>query len=416
MKKGFTLIELLAVIVILAIITLIATPIILGIIEDARNEAKVRSGEIYITAVEQAIIREKMNGSISFNPSSCTITNSVITCEGMDEPLKVDIDGNLPASGTITFNNDKVDSYNLVIDGKEIVNGVIQESENFEPEYQIGEEVTFNPGDGSRTWNVIGEDENTVTLMLTENLGDPVAWYDYSHQNRHDNNYGPKDALEYLNSLTTTWNNVDSIESYTYINNLEGTEYPNGYRKIEITNGITKLTYKDETELTLNEEYEAKSRILSREEAFEISKKLNPNLEEENLRAYILRNLSDINTRFGINATTVSEVIANTIKITDYSWLVNESEYIQIYFIVSGLIKTYDVEPSYSISFPQFLHQELDLDNAPYCYWTLSSYSSASAIAWGVGPNDYNFCQLGVGSANAGGGVRPVITIPKSSL
>ena len=36
MKKGFTLIELLAVIVILAIIALIATPIILGIIDDAR--------------------------------------------------------------------------------------------------------------------------------------------------------------------------------------------------------------------------------------------------------------------------------------------------------------------------------------------------------------------------------------------
>ena len=33
-KKGFTLIELLAVIVILAIIALIATPIILGIIND----------------------------------------------------------------------------------------------------------------------------------------------------------------------------------------------------------------------------------------------------------------------------------------------------------------------------------------------------------------------------------------------
>ena len=36
-KKGFTLIELLAVIVILAIIALIATPIILGIIDDTRK-------------------------------------------------------------------------------------------------------------------------------------------------------------------------------------------------------------------------------------------------------------------------------------------------------------------------------------------------------------------------------------------
>ncbi len=53
-KKGFTLIELLAVIVILAIIALIATPIVLGIIENARNNAKNRSAELVIQSVELA--------------------------------------------------------------------------------------------------------------------------------------------------------------------------------------------------------------------------------------------------------------------------------------------------------------------------------------------------------------------------
>jgi len=53
-KKGFTLIELLAVIVILAIIALIATPIILGIIEDTRNSAKSRSAELVVSGVELA--------------------------------------------------------------------------------------------------------------------------------------------------------------------------------------------------------------------------------------------------------------------------------------------------------------------------------------------------------------------------
>ena len=55
MKKGFTLIELLAVIVILAIIALIATPIILGIINDAREESNERSVELYASAVRNAI-------------------------------------------------------------------------------------------------------------------------------------------------------------------------------------------------------------------------------------------------------------------------------------------------------------------------------------------------------------------------
>ena len=54
MKKGFTLIELLAVIVILAIIALIATPIILGIINDARHSAKERSAELVYTGVKYA--------------------------------------------------------------------------------------------------------------------------------------------------------------------------------------------------------------------------------------------------------------------------------------------------------------------------------------------------------------------------
>lgn len=53
-KKGFTLIELLAVIVILAIIALIATPIVLGIIEDARESSKERSAELVLNAVELA--------------------------------------------------------------------------------------------------------------------------------------------------------------------------------------------------------------------------------------------------------------------------------------------------------------------------------------------------------------------------
>ena len=55
MKKGFTLIELLAVIVILAIIALLATPIILGIINDARKESNERSVELYASAVRNAI-------------------------------------------------------------------------------------------------------------------------------------------------------------------------------------------------------------------------------------------------------------------------------------------------------------------------------------------------------------------------
>ena len=61
-QKGFTLIELLAVIVILAIIALIATPIVLNIIKDSKENAQLRSAEFYLKAVDQSVAKEMMNG------------------------------------------------------------------------------------------------------------------------------------------------------------------------------------------------------------------------------------------------------------------------------------------------------------------------------------------------------------------
>ena len=62
-NKGFTLIELLAVIVILAIIALIATPIILGIIKDSKEESNKRSVDMYAKAIENAIAKDQLGGT-----------------------------------------------------------------------------------------------------------------------------------------------------------------------------------------------------------------------------------------------------------------------------------------------------------------------------------------------------------------
>ena len=55
-KKGFTLIELLAVIVILAIIALIVTPVISNIITSAKKAANARSVEGYAKDIQIAIM------------------------------------------------------------------------------------------------------------------------------------------------------------------------------------------------------------------------------------------------------------------------------------------------------------------------------------------------------------------------
>ena len=60
---GFTLIELLAVIVILAIIALIATPIVLSIIDDTKKSSMLHSAEMYIDGLEISMASTTINKS-----------------------------------------------------------------------------------------------------------------------------------------------------------------------------------------------------------------------------------------------------------------------------------------------------------------------------------------------------------------
>ena len=109
MKKGFTLIELLAVIVILAIIAIIATPIILNIIEDTKEQSVISSANLYVDGLTKHIVSKNMVNE--FNPSSCTISNGIATCDGV--VLDYTVDGDKPSSGTISFNNGIVTEYAL---------------------------------------------------------------------------------------------------------------------------------------------------------------------------------------------------------------------------------------------------------------------------------------------------------------
>ena len=70
-RKGFTLIELLAVIVILAIIALIAIPIVINIINDAKEEALKRSVQSYLDAVTNTITKENLK--VKYNSDECII-------------------------------------------------------------------------------------------------------------------------------------------------------------------------------------------------------------------------------------------------------------------------------------------------------------------------------------------------------
>ena len=81
MKKGFTLIELLAVIVILAIIALIVTPVVSNIVANARIAANARSVEGQIRNIELAIISEAFAGETTGDLDSYDTITSGATIE-----------------------------------------------------------------------------------------------------------------------------------------------------------------------------------------------------------------------------------------------------------------------------------------------------------------------------------------------
>ena len=96
-NKGFTLIELLAVIVILAIIALIATPIMIGVIENARRKAFEDSGYGIVEATRQYYVDKlSLEGKVGNN--SFTFPNNELKYTGT-KPAGGDV--KLYADGTI---------------------------------------------------------------------------------------------------------------------------------------------------------------------------------------------------------------------------------------------------------------------------------------------------------------------------
>ena len=114
-KKGFTLIELLAVIVILAIIALIATPIILNIISDAKEESNKRSVELYGKAVENAIAKYQLNNNESISGTFTTTDGKTLT-KGEKE-LKVEYNGNVVCTTTEIYEDGTVYLADCTVNG-----------------------------------------------------------------------------------------------------------------------------------------------------------------------------------------------------------------------------------------------------------------------------------------------------------
>ena len=109
-KKGFTLIELLAVIVVLAIIALIATPIVMNTIKNAKKGAAERTADNYIKQVETAVAESRIdgakipNGTYNIQPDGNLCPASGCG-ENDKDKITIDMSGTKPTSGTVTIKN-----------------------------------------------------------------------------------------------------------------------------------------------------------------------------------------------------------------------------------------------------------------------------------------------------------------------
>ncbi len=112
-KRGFTLIELLAVIVVLAIIALIATPIVMNTIKKAKQGAAERSADSYIKQVETAVAEERLNknevleGEYQITSDGNLCRDKSASCSD-DKKIKIEMNGTKPTSGTIKISNGQV--------------------------------------------------------------------------------------------------------------------------------------------------------------------------------------------------------------------------------------------------------------------------------------------------------------------
>ena len=97
MKKGFTLVELLAVIIILAIVALIALPIIMDVVEDSRKSAAKSGAAMVLSSVKNYFAENYFN--TEFNGYTCSINNRTGCTE-------LSLEGDRPDSAAITLSKD----------------------------------------------------------------------------------------------------------------------------------------------------------------------------------------------------------------------------------------------------------------------------------------------------------------------
>ena len=178
-SKGFTLIELIAVLVILAVIALIVTPLVLNVVRKAKDSANKRSIDAYGKSIDLAIAAYLMDTG--------DFPTSV-------DQLTIEYSGKEVVCGVAKLNEDSsVYLSECTVGGKEVKDSSTEDGfyhygkldKVVYQTYSIGDEVTYN---GMNFYVIENSDENSdsVTMLKAEPLTvDEVNTYGKDHVNRY---------------------------------------------------------------------------------------------------------------------------------------------------------------------------------------------------------------------------------------
>ena len=178
-KKGFTLIELIAVLVILAVIALIVTPLVLNVVRKAKDSANKRSVDAYGKSIDLAVAAYLMD------------TGDFPT--SVDE-LTIEYSGKEVVCGVSLLNDDSsVYLSECTVGGVEVKDSSADDgwyhygksSAVVYQAYSMGDIVTYN---GMNFYVIENSDENSdsVTMLKAEPLTvDEVNKYGVGHVNRY---------------------------------------------------------------------------------------------------------------------------------------------------------------------------------------------------------------------------------------
>ena len=223
-NKGFTLVELLAVIVILALIALIATPIILNVINDAKKQAAKDSAYGYMDAVEKYIVSSELEDE--------SIQDGIYSVEDLNK--KISVKGSTPDNGIIKIENKEVKKYDIGIDGYAVSNGEVEKVSTTK-KFENGTAVYYNPVSGEKCsesesksttgtksgcmkWYVFNDKEGnaTVNVILDHNTTARVAY------NSTGNNSEMKEVKIALENDTKDWKNTARLITANEVAKITG--------------------------------------------------------------------------------------------------------------------------------------------------------------------------------------------------